>query len=60
VAVWVRFPQLEVRTLRQSYTRASGDRYHYRSEGGFEAELTVDDLGIVTRYAEIWEMLSAE
>jgi hypothetical protein len=60
VAVWVRFPQLEVRTLRQSYTRASGDRYHYRSEGGFEAELTVDDLGIVTRYAEIWEMLTAE
>jgi hypothetical protein len=58
VAVWIRFPHLEVRTLRQSYTRAAGERYHYRSEGGFEAELTVDEFGIVTRYAEIWEMIT--
>lgn len=53
-AAWVRFPELTLEPLRQRYTRLDRRRWRYESEGGFTAELEVDDLGIVTRYGDLW------
>ncbi len=50
-AAWVRFPELDVVKAAQTYTRLDELTYRYAS-GTFEAELTVDDDGLVTSYAE--------
>jgi uncharacterized protein len=50
-AAWVRFPDLEVVKADQTYTRVDEFTYRYAS-GTFEAELSVDDDGLVTQYAE--------
>jgi hypothetical protein len=50
-AAWVRFPTLEVVKAAQTYTRLDELTYRYAS-GDFEAELTVDDAGLVTAYAD--------
>lgn len=50
-AAWVRFPELTVVKAAQAYTRLDEFTYRYAS-GTFEAELTVDDDGLVTAYAE--------
>ena len=50
-AAWVRFPELDVVKAAQTYTRLDEFTYRYAS-GTFEAELTVDDDGLVTAYAE--------
>jgi hypothetical protein len=52
-AAWVRFPELTVVTANQTYTRLDEFTYRYGS-GDFEAELTVDDDGLVTSYA-VWQ-----
>ena len=49
-AAWVRFPELTVVKAAQTYTRLDEFTYRYAS-GTFEAELTVDDDGLVTSYA---------
>ncbi|HEV2952329.1 MAG TPA: putative glycolipid-binding domain-containing protein [Actinomycetota bacterium] len=50
-AAWVVFPELTVSKAAQTYTRL--DEFTYRfSSGTFEADLTVDDDGLVTGYAE--------
>lgn len=54
-AAWLSFPDLSVEPLRQRYTRLSGRRFRYESDGGrFTAELEVDDLGLVVSYPVIW------
>ena len=50
-AAWVRFPGLDVVKAAQTYTRLDEFTYRYKS-GAFEAELTVDDDGLVAAYAE--------
>ena len=50
-AAWIRFPELDVVKGAQTYTRLDETTYHYAS-GTFEADLTVDDEGLVTSYAE--------
>jgi hypothetical protein len=50
-AAWVRFPELSVVKAAQTYTRLDEFTYRY-SSGTFEAELTVDDDGLVAAYAE--------
>ena len=50
-AAWVRFPGLDVVKAAQTYTRLDEFTYRYKS-GTFEAELTVDDDGLVAAYAE--------
>jgi uncharacterized protein len=50
-AAWVQFPELTVVKAPQSYSRLDEFTYRYAS-GDFEAELTVDDDGLVTAYAE--------
>jgi hypothetical protein len=50
-AAWVRFPELVVVKAAQTYSRLDEFTYRYAS-GTFEAELTVDEDGLVTAYAE--------
>lgn len=49
-AAWIQFPALTVVNAPQTYTRLDEFTYRYAS-GSFEAELTVDDDGIVATYA---------
>ncbi|MCB2175718.1 MAG: putative glycolipid-binding domain-containing protein [Actinomycetales bacterium] len=50
-AAWVRFPELTVAAADQTYTRLGEHTYLYAS-GSYTAELTVDDLRLVTTYDE--------
>lgn len=60
-AAWVRFPDLSVERLPQSYTRTAEHCYRYESDGGnFSADLTVDETGIVVRYSDIWERVGSD
>jgi hypothetical protein len=52
-AAWVRFPELTVAKTAQTYTRLDEFTYRYAS-GTFEAELVVDDDGVVAQYGP-WE-----
>jgi hypothetical protein len=52
-AAWIRFPELDVVKAAQTYTRLDEFTYRY-SSGDFEAELTVDEEGIVASYA-VWQ-----
>ena len=52
-AAWIQFPELTVVKAAQKYTRLDDYTYRYAS-GDFEAELTVDDDGLVASYAE-WQ-----
>jgi hypothetical protein len=52
-AAWVRFPELTVEKASQTYQRLGEHTYRYTS-GSFEADLVVDDDGVVARYAA-WE-----
>lgn len=54
-AAWVRFPELSVEVLEQTYTRAASDRYEYESAGGnFRRVLTVNAFGCVIDYPGLW------
>lgn len=56
-AAWVRFPELEVSRLDQRYDRLADDRWRYRS-ASFEADLAVDDFGLVRDYASVWQTIA--
>ena len=59
-AAWVRFPELTIQPLPQTYTRLAERRYRYESAGGaFVAEVEVDDLGLVTAYEGGWRRIAA-
>lgn len=52
---WLRFPDLSLVPLDQGYQRTGETRYRYQSAGGaFQADLDVDDAGLVLRYGDIW------
>lgn len=51
-AAWLRFPEFDVVKASQTYTRLDETTYHYAS-GTFEADLSVDEAGLVTSYA-VW------
>jgi hypothetical protein len=54
-AVWLRFPELDIQLLPQTYQRLDDHRYRYESDGGaFTAEITVDELGLVVDYEGLW------
>ena len=57
-AAWVRFPELTVEADAQSYERIGDSRWRFRS-GDFEADLDVDDAGLVSRYGELWRRIVA-
>lgn len=50
-AAWVRFPDLTVQKSAQTYSRLDESSYRY-SSATFEADLVVDDEGLVMEYAE--------
>jgi hypothetical protein len=52
-AAWVRFPGLTVEKAAQRYTRTDEATYRYAS-GDFEADIIVDDEGLVASYAD-WQ-----
>jgi hypothetical protein len=58
-AAWIRFPDLTIQPLAQTYTRVAPDRYRYESATGFSAEISVDDGGLVTLYPGGWERVAA-
>lgn len=54
-AVWIRFPELTIEPLPQRYTRLAANTYRYdNTDGSFSADLTVDDLGVVEIYGNLW------
>jgi hypothetical protein len=56
---WLRFPELRVERLEQSYTREAEDVYRYRAvvDGAeFSALLQTDQVGVVRRYEGLWEI----
>jgi len=58
IAAWVRFPDLSMWRAHQQYTRTGPRLYRYESlDSGYQAELTVQEDGIVEQYAEIWRVL---
>ena len=55
-AAWLRFPDLALVPLEQTYTRESERRYRYESGGGtFTAPLELDEAGLVLRYGTFWQ-----
>ena len=54
-AAWVRFPELTLEVLEQTYARLTEHTYQYESAGGeFRRELTVNDNGFVVDYPGLW------
>ena len=56
-AAWVRFPELTVEPSPQRYTRVSDNVCRYQSDS-YEADLTVDELGLVQTYADVWRRVA--
>jgi uncharacterized protein len=52
-AVYIQALDLTVRRLDQTYRRLDAHRFHYTSEGGFEAVLRYDDSGLIVDYPGI-------
>jgi hypothetical protein len=59
-AAWVRFPDLACERLPQRYTRLGERHYRYESNSGsFAADIHVDDHGVVIRYGDLWDRVTA-
>lgn len=56
-AAWVRWPELTLQRLDQRYERLAENRYRYSSPG-FEAELEVDEHGLVVAYGDFWRTVA--
>lgn len=55
MAVWLDTSDWAVKPLRQIYARRTEKTYFYASPAhGYQAELEVDDFGIVTNYPGLW------
>jgi hypothetical protein len=57
-AVYIELPGLGVSVMPQRYTRLDERLYRYQSEG-FQADLTVDEHGLVVDYPGLWRRLHA-
>jgi len=56
---WVWIPELKVEKARQAYTRLAADSYRFESVGrDFQADLQVDDDGLVVRYPGLFKRVS--
>lgn len=54
-AAWLRFPELTLEVLPQTYRRAAARTWAFESGGGaFRATLEVDAHGLVARYGDWW------
>jgi uncharacterized protein len=55
-AAWLRFPELTLAALAQTYQRVDREKYRYEAfDGAFTAELEVNAAGLVIRYPDLWE-----
>lgn len=54
---WVRFPALTVERATQRYERLADDRYRYSSPG-FQADLLIDENGLVLEYEGLWRAIA--
>lgn len=54
---WLVWPELTVQRVLQRYTRLAEDRYRY-TQDEFEAELTVDQQGLVLDYEGLWRAIA--
>jgi uncharacterized protein len=55
-SAWLRFPELTLEPLVQSYARTGDSSYHYESpRDQFTADLEVGEAGLVLRYPPLWE-----
>ncbi len=53
--VWLRFPEFDLLSSEQAYTRIGENLYRFESgPGDFRAVIETDGLGIVTRYGDLW------
>jgi hypothetical protein len=60
-AAWVRFPELTIQPLAQRYTRLAEYRYQYLSiDHHYQAELEVDELGLVIQYGDWFERVATQ
>ncbi|MBA2686031.1 MAG: putative glycolipid-binding domain-containing protein [Gemmatimonadaceae bacterium] len=54
-AAWMRFPEMTIEVLEQTYTRLADFTYQYESDSGkFRRELTVNREGFVVDYPGLW------
>jgi hypothetical protein len=59
--VWVSFPDLTIEPLPQRYTRTGDLTYRFESDGGaFQADLEVDDEGLIVRYGSLWTRVAQD
>jgi uncharacterized protein len=54
---WLVWPELTFERAVQRYARIAADRYRY-TQGDFEADLTVDEDGLVVVYEGLWKALA--
>jgi uncharacterized protein len=54
-AAWLRFPDLGLEPLEQTYRRTAPGTFVYGTKDGFATELTIDDAGFVTLYPQRWQ-----
>ena len=54
---WLVWPELDVKRVLQRYTRLATDHYRY-TQDEFEAELTVDQHGLVLEYEGLWRAIA--
>ena len=57
-AAWLRFPDLTLHPLDQTYRRISRTRLRYETPGGFSILLDVTGAGFVARYGNQWRAAS--
>ena len=55
---WLIWPELKVQRVQQVYARLARDRYRF-TQDNFEAELTVDDQGLVLEYEGLWRAIAS-
>jgi hypothetical protein len=55
-AAWLRFPELLLAPLEQTYERLGEFQYRYESRNGaFVAVLETNEAGLVTHYPGLWQ-----
>jgi hypothetical protein len=62
-SAWLRFPELRLELLAQTYSREADQRYRYSADVDgepFRARLDTDAFGWVLRYEGLWEAELAE
>jgi len=54
-AAWLHFPTFRLEPLVQRYERLETHRFRFESgDGEFVAELTVNDVGLIRSYGDLW------